>query len=350
MDLVTRKVFCYNVHSNKSLEDILKTYQQKLGNDYTQLERRGLIYFSEKDRYKYFLDIDMVEAKNSSSLCGVFDKSVYNCILYKLRESDFPYLFDLVTGDKDKINAKLSQALMEQTHFIVIPELNIIVSEFNYQGPKISKFIDVIRNSLGLSYADGLSITSIFNNKTIEKIRNLKGIKSMTFKAGHQGIRTLSSKMEIGGLDAILGTYSNCEDLEFEITIKGKGRSKQVKQLNDNDEHFLKKALEKLFDFIDRSKVDNINSDISKAKVIEFEGESNYPIDLLEEHLVQEVTACKLDDRFKYIDSKDMFNQLFKIYNENKFELSSFQKLELNLDMINKIIPKEAVALDIINN
>ncbi len=337
MDTITRKVHCYDVKSTTEIGEILEAYIQKLNNDYKNLNERKLIYSSPKDGYKYFLDIQEVKIKELSKEGINRTSCMYNCILYKLRNSDFPYLFDLITGDKEKINASIDQAIMEQTHFIILPNVKLIITEYNHQGPRIIKFIDVINESLGLKYSSGLNITPIFNAKTIDKIRKLKGVKSLTVKAGHQGLRYIASQMKIKGLDALMGTFSNDEELEFEIIVKGKGRGKKVEQDG------IKENIENLFTSMAKIKNKKINLGIKKAKIDEFEGESDYPIDLLEEHLVQEVTACKLDDRFKYINSEDMFNQLFKVYNKNMFKLDRFKELEI---VDEGILPKEAIATD----
>lgn len=334
MDTITRKVHCYNVMAKLNLNDILDAYIERLNNDYTKLEERKMLYSGEKDNFKYFMDIQKVE---SVEICqdGVRnDSCIYNCTLYKLRSTDFPYLFDLMTGNKEKINASINQSIMEQTHFILIPNSGIIISEYNHQGPRITKFINIIHETLEVKYSSGLNIVPIFNAKTIDKIRNLKGIKSMNFKAGHQGLRYIATEMKIKGLDALMGTFSNDNELEFEIIIKGKGRSKQVEQEG------LKQNVERLFNSMTKAKSNKVDLGIKKAKIDEFESESDYPIDLLEQYLVQEVTVCKLDDRYKYLNSEDMFNQLFKLYNKNSFKLDKFKSIE------KVVVPKEAVAID----
>ncbi|SHJ13441.1 hypothetical protein [Clostridium magnum] len=347
MDKVTRKVYCYDITAAKGLKEIMEGYYSAYNtiiNSGEDLQKSKLIYENSKDNLKYYLDINRkVDVENEDKTSATKVDCYYECILYKLRETDFPYLFDLKTGDKDKIQARLTQALMEQTHFIIIPQLNLIISEYNHLGPNIYKLMSIIDNTLGFPYSCSLNINHIYNGKTIDKIRNLKGIKSMTFKAGHQGLRTLSSIMEVGFLDVKNGTFDNDSELEFEITIKGKGRKKEIKKQNNGEENGLKQCVEKLYRYIDGSKKKEIDADISKAKIKEFDGDSSLPIDLLEEHLVSDIIVSKLDDKFKYLNSKDMFEELFKIYNSNKFDLSKYQKLSIKtLSYFKKIKIKDA--------
>lgn len=336
MATISKKVYCYSIKSQNNLSDTLDTYMKKVNNNYKNLEKRKLIFTDQKDNMKYFLDvrrkINLKQDPNNKNESKNKISHMYECILYKLRDSDFPYLFNLTTGAKNKIIAQKADTLMEQTHFLIFPQIGLIISEYNHVGARISKFINTIQNSLEIKYSAGLQIKFIYDTKTIEKIRNLKTIKSITLKAGHQGFKTLSRKLKIGPLDTILGTFENESELEFEIIIKGKGKNKGVIVDEKNPKSTIKNRLEDLYKYITKNKD---SADIKKVQINELDKGSKLPIDLFEEYLVSDISVIKLDNRFKYVDQEDMFKNLFLVYNDNKFELGFYEKM---------LIPNEYIA------
>lgn len=323
--IVDKKLYCYIVKSNNDLNMTFKKINQKINGDYSELEERGLIYTSQIDGFKYFLD---VKEKNCYKKINETGKlTIYNCILYKLREDEFPYLFNLSTGNKAEIPSTAKDTLMEQTHFIIIPEINIIISEYNYIGANVvSKLLFLVDRVLGPSYSNGFKVNQVLDTETSYRVRHLKKIKKMQFKAGHQGMKTIAKHFKIGALDSMFNCFGNTEELEFEIIITGKGKnnSKNSKNIDVPDLEEFKRLCDKINITADKKTLD-----IKKAKVIDPTYNTALPIDLFEEYLLAEVTAIKLSDKSKYIDSEDMFKKMLGVYNNNIFEMSAYIGIEL---------------------
>ena len=321
---IEKKIYALKVHSNKSIDDTFDKISQKVNNDYSELEDRGLIYTHAIDKFKYFLDVKPKIEYDKKNENGKL--TVYNCILYKLREDEFPFLFNIATGEKELIPSTDKNTIMEQTHFIVIPELNVILSEYNSHGARVSnRLLFLVDKILGPQYSDGFRVDNILDYKTSMNIRNMKKIKKLQFKAGHQGMKTINKYLHIGVLDTISGTFDNSEELEFEITIRGKGKinSKNSKNIELPD-------LEKFKELCDKILKDGGNElDIQKARILDPTVNRALPIDLFQEYLISTVTAIKLTNRSKYIDSIDMFKKILEVYNNNEFELSNFIKIEI---------------------
>ena len=316
MPTITRKIYCYNVISEGkiSFKRVLDDYNLILDSDYSDLEKRGLIL--SKDNYKYFLDIHSIDGYSDDK---TQEYEIYKCIIYKLRDKDFPYLFNLMSGNKTKLIVDKNDSLMEQTHFIAIPKLNLLLMENNHFGPSINLLSPIISKALGVHYISDLKIIPVFNVKTVDKIRRLTEIKSLRIKAGHQGLKTVNKYIKVGLLDTAEETFDSDTELMFDLVIKGKGRSKNI---NNKKENIFVENILKLKAYIDSQILKKDTTNIEKIQIEEIGGK--YPIDLLEEFLVSDVTVCKLDEKYKYLDSDSMFNQMVLMYNNNVLELDKF--------------------------
>lgn len=319
---VPKKVYAYKINAKENLNLIFSKIKDKINGDYKNLNERELVFTDSKTGLKYFLDVKNKKELKKSEFPGTL--SAYECILYKLRETDFPYLFDLSTGDKNNIDANDSEALMEQTHFVVYPEINLLLSEYNHFGAQVKKLIFVIDTVLGHLYSQDFEVKNILNPNTAYRINNMKKIDQFTFRAGHQGLRTISNYFKVDTIDVIDKCFDDSTDLEFEITIKGKGKGDNRKDLKIKDMDRFKRLCNLIFNSKNKKTL-NIN----KAQVKEKRNYTDLPIDLFSEHLIHEVKATKISERTKYIDSNDMFKKLNELYADNVFEISNYIKVDL---------------------
>lgn len=319
---VPKKVYAYKINASQNLNLIFSKVKDKINDDYKNLKERELVYTDNKTGLKYFLDV-----KNKKEHKRVDNQGTllaYECILYKLRETDFPYLFNLATGDKTNIDANDSEALMEQTHFVVYPEVNLILSEYNHFGAPVTKLIFIIDTVLGHLYSQEFQVKNILNPNTAYKINNMEKIDQLTFRAGHQGLRTISNYFKVDAIDVIDKCFDDFSDLEFEITIKGKGRGNNKKALKIKDMDRFKRLCNLIFHSKNKKTLD-----IEKAQFKEARNYTELPIDLFSEYLIHEVKATRLSERTKYIDSDDMFRKLNELYADNSFEISNYIKINL---------------------
>ena len=324
---VNKKTYAYNINAERDLLEIFTLVKEKINNNYTNLDERNLIFTDGKNGLKYFLDVKNIEEyekindNNKIHIC--------KCILYKLRSDDFPYLFDILTGQKTEINSNNSDTIMEQTHFIMIPELKVIISEYNHFGAQPTKIPAVIQKVLGEAYVNKLEVKHMLNTETAYRLRNLKDVETISIKCGHQGLKTVNHYFNVNFLDVMEKGFRNTEDLEFKFTISGKGRGANKKSIELEDESKFKRFCNLLFNSKNKK-----NLDIHSAKINERRTKGKLeikelPIDLFSDYFVEEVTAVRLSKKSKYIDSDDMFKKLLELYNENKFEFSDYGKIKL---------------------
>lgn len=319
---VPKKVYAYKISAREDLRLIFSKVKEKINEDYTNLKERELVFTDNKTGLKYFLDVKNKKEHKKSDCQGTF--LAYECILYKLRETDFPYLFNLVTGDKTNIDSSDSEALMEQTHFVVYPEINLLLSEHNHFGATLSKLIFVIDTVLGHLYSQDFEVKNILNPNTAYRINNMEKINQFTFRAGHQGLRTISNYFKVDTIDVIDKCFDDSSDLEFEITIKGKGKGNNRKNLQIKDLEGFKSLCNLIFHSKNKKTLD-----IKKAQFKEARSYTDLPVDLFSEQLIHEVKATKISERTKYIDSDDMFRKINELYADNAFEISNHIKIDL---------------------
>lgn len=326
---VKKKIFCYNFKSVNSLLNLFEVYTKKLNGSLSDLKERDLIFTSQTDGYDYFLDIiEKVHVKKLDNTKPTNVDCYYKCILYKLRDKELPYIFNIKTGTKTMIAATPKDTIMEQTHFIAFPQLNLIISEYNYNGARIEKLRSVLDYTLKLGSID-MSIDPIMRDDNYLEIINADKIKLLSFKTGHVGLSSLSETIGTTLFEDLNKTFSELSDLQFEINITAVGKN-QIKMKEQSA--FLKKLSSLAKDLRTKKSSDTLNSDnITKCRTkILDEGisEKYVPIDLLEEKLVYEIDAIKLTDKYKYLDTEDMFSKLFELYSLNKFKLDRFILLE----------------------
>lgn len=322
---VPKKVYSYRIEAEKDLLEIFELVKESINNDLTNLDERSLIYKEEKTGLKYFLDVRNIkkykQSENNSKI------EVCECILYKLRSDDFPYLFDTLTGKRTPIESNDSDAIMEQTHFIVIPKLNILLSEYNRFAAYPNKLVFIIDKILGPLYSTGFKVKHLLNTETAYRLKNMENIETISISCGHQGLKTIGHYMNVNFADVMDKGFRDTSDLKFKFTISGKGAGVNRKDVKLTDEGMFKRLCNLVFNSKNKK-----NLDIHSAKITERKGEKEVkelPIDLFSDYLVGEVTAIKLSNKSKYIDSEDMFFKLTELYNSNKFEISNFVKLEI---------------------
>lgn len=304
---ITKKVYCYKINNNGNLSGLLNEYKDKLGDDWKFLNKD---YLYTKDGFKFFMEI--LEINNySTENDGIY--KVYSIILYKLKETDFPYIFNFTKGKKSKINIAKDESILEQTHAIIIPKQNLMLMEDNYIGAKVSHIPQIIIAALGVGSIKDLEIEHITNHKVIEKFKKGKGIKSYTFRAGQQGMKALSSIVPVGILEQTESLYAREKDLIFEVTIKHKKRGHAI-----NDGENLKNKIMNLVKLSKNGEGQSVD-DISmfNVKLID----EKFPLKMFDDYLLQDITVNKLDEKYKYLDTKEMFENLIKLYNSPEFKL-----------------------------
>lgn len=298
---IDRKIYFYrflgfdnDIPMNTS--EAFHEYYTLLNNDYNNLKERGLI-MQAKDM-AFFLDIYKVH------------KDSMECVFYKLRESDFPYLFNLRNGKKSEISNSENDTLMEQTHFIVYPNINLIVCEFNGNGARIEKlryYLPKVLNKINL----GFSIDVLIMPDVYSKLANAESINSFTFRVGHMGLRSLKKYMNLTLFDDLDNTFSETEPIQIEVTVSG---SKKPLKFN-NQKRFTKNIINMIKSLKKDETISQENLSKARFKAKEAIEDKLLPLDLLDEKLLNEVKVQKISPSSKYVDSEEMFRLIAESYN-----------------------------------
>ena len=137
---VERKIFFYKVTCTVDgrdckLNDIFDSYINLLDSNYENLEARNLAI----PHFEKFHFLDATKHQ--------YDQDVYIGKFYSLRSTDFPYLFNMQSGNRQEISSNDEDTLMEQTHFACFTNQRLIVSEYNFYGARIEKLADYLTKS-----------------------------------------------------------------------------------------------------------------------------------------------------------------------------------------------------------
>lgn len=318
---VERKLFFYNfkvfnnfVDSNLSL--IFNQYYKLFNNDYSNLQNRGLIYSPDKDEKMYFLDIKDI------------DQNKAKCILYSLRNKALPHLFNLINGSETEITNDANDALMEQTHFIVYFNQNVIISEYNHFGARIEQLRFVLGH-LSSTVLPG-NITNVIIDPILlpDEYRNLvdlNKIKSMTFNIGASGLRLFAQETKLPIQNDFEDEFFDLDDLKIEISITGSKDGINFKDKNKILSGIFNYAKRKLKS--DATGSNDLSSTLNKSSLKASFGNSNkfLPINLLEDKLVQTIFVPKSSDsNSKYLDSNSLFNEIEVAFNTIYVPISDY--------------------------
>lgn len=315
MKSIERKIYFYKVTcacdgKSASLDSILDAFIKKLGNNNTNLIGRGLAipYF---DKY-HFLDVKQHKT----------DKNVYRGQFYSLRSTDFPYLFNILDGNRQEITSNEDDTLMEQTHFYCYINKNLIVSEFNFHGARIERmgaYLSTIMQSLYPSKRFSIEILPIIIPDYYKKIINCKSISKIQFKVAEPGLKLLKEQGIINAYDIAAGNIEKGMPYYVDVEISGGKRGAEVPV--NNTKAFLRKVIKA----IKRAQQIEEGEDaiFRKAKMRGYDAEEykTIPYDLLDEKLVRVAWVEKISPKTKYVDSNKMFSAISQAYKE-KYDLA----------------------------
>lgn len=314
---IQRKIFFYRFKFNPidnyiNINTLLEQYLNKLklykqNNKFHNLKNSSILIKDSHDRTKSsFIDITYMD-----------DKKVRG-IICSLRDSAFPYLFNILNGDKKGIEASIDDNLLETTHFIIYLNEEIIVSEYNYYGIRIEKLKYLLRDALNIQ-KDFLDIYPILNSLNNKELIENGIVKNIDLSFSYPGLDYLKSIMNLCIEDSIDENFNNTDDIIVEIKIRGKNKL------------FFKDKIPfitKLFDVANNVKsqyLDDtgklINTSPIKKNRISYKPNGNSKIvttDLFEERLFCERSITKIDPKYKYIESENMFENLEDAYDNYK--------------------------------
>lgn len=320
---VERKVYFYKAvcsvdGTEMKLNSVFDTYISKLDNNYQNLEERGLA-IPHYDKF-HFLDISQHD----------FDNNVYYGKFYSLRSTDFPYLFNVKSGDRQEISVNDQDTLMEQTHFICYTNQRLIASEYNFYGARIEKLADYLLRIMFQAFPSkscNISIVPIIIPEYFEQIRDCSTISKVQFKVSHPGIKILTEEKLLGVSDLAKGNID--EDTNFYIDVElsgGRGKSLSI----DKKDSFLERiisAIRKGNEY-DKTKKDDDEPAFRKAKIKAYNPNEGklIPYDLLDEKLVYTCKVEKISSKSKYVDSEKMYAEIMNAYKQKKEDALRYMK------------------------
>lgn len=313
---VERKVYYYKVtckcdDTDEPINNLFDAYIKLYANNGNDLERRGLA-IPFYDKY-HFLEIFQHE----------YDKDIYQGKFYSLRPTDFPYLFNLLNGNRQEIPASDDDTLMEQTHFCCIVSKNLLVSEFNFHGARIEQLANYLIRIMERLYPSKtyeISIDPIIMPDYFKRIAKCRSLSKLQFKVAKPGLKMLKDFKIIDGVDILKDEVDDETDFYINIEVTGVGKRSNVKVSN------LSNYLQRIIDMIKKAKEieseskDGSNPIFSKATLRGLDPDAGkiIPYDLLDEKLVQNEIVEKVSNRSKYVDSNKMFEALLKAYRDQK--------------------------------
>lgn len=321
MKTIDRKIYAYNFTAERDLHQLFDEYLSKLGNNLSDLKKRGLLYSPSDNKYSYFMNLDKVVKKRYDDNSNF---TIFKGTIYQMRSNELPIILNTLTGLTKGLNLSIGDGLAEITHYIFIPSLNLILSEYNHTGSRIEKIRSILDYTLNLNSYD-LDISPILRKDNYKTVVNCGDLKEIYFKLGHLGYSSLNDSVQLNLFDDLSKTFSELSNFDIELKIT----AKRKKHLDPNDKTTLLESLSKLAKKIMTSKENSTYStdSIKKISLRHYEGNTIAPLDLLEDKLVQITKVAKLNDEYKYVDSDDMFNKLIELYQNNTFKIDRFIKI-----------------------
>ena len=227
---VERKIYFYKVTCTVDgkeckINDVFDSYINLLNSNYENLETRNLA-IPHFEKY-HFLDVSKHQ----------YDQDVYNGKFYSLRLTDFPYLFNMQSGNRQEISSNDQDTLMEQTHFVCFTNQRLIVSEYNFYGARIEKLADYLMKimfQLNPSKQYIINILPIVIPEYFKQIVNCTSISKVQFKVAHPGLKILSEEGIIGISDVVKDNLDASTDYCIDIELSGGGRGKTLPIKNSN--------------------------------------------------------------------------------------------------------------------
>lgn len=323
---IQRKIYFYKIVCLKNgkeieMKSIFDKYITMLDNNFNELEERDIAipYF---DKYQV-LEIDKI--KN--------DENSYKGKFFSLRLTDFPYIFNLIDGERTEISYSDSDTLMEQTHFYCFANKRLIVSEYNFYGARIEQlgnYLVKVMEKIEPSIRYEISIAPIVILEYFKQIENCTSVSKVQFKVAHAGLEILKKNGVIHTCDIAKEQLSETSDYYIDIEISGGGRGKTLK-LKDT-KIFLKNIISSIISI--QSKENNENNIIKKAKINAYNinEHRNIPYDLLDEKLMFSCSVEKISDKNKYVDSDKMYENILVAYQEKNQEALRYIGLVTNAD------------------
>lgn len=303
-----RKLYFYdfNVYSNGNKLDLFKLFKDyndnKFKGDYKDLEKRNILYNQKKDGKYYFLALKSIDSVKAE------------CVIYSLRYEAFPYLFNLINGKDSMISNNSKDTLMEQTHFSIFFSNNIIICEYNHNGPRVSSLKYILGNIYdSITQADILPILLPEEYRNFEKV---KSIDYLSLRVGMPGTSILTKLADLPINFDLDGVFSNCEELQVDIKISSCKRTSVQLARNSKLLNKLKNLAQRKSqaELTDSNNIVNELKQISLKTSIDNDSKS-LPINLLEDKLLHSVTIPKLTGtNSKYIDSREIFKAIDDAY------------------------------------
>ena len=322
---VQRKIYYYKIICIKDgqeckMNGIFDNYIELLDSNYENLEERNLAvaYF---EKY-HFLDVEKHQ----------FDSNVYQGRFYSLRSTDFPYLFNMQSGNRQEISSNDRDTLMEQTHFACFTNQRLIVSEFNFYGARIEKLADYLKKILfqiSPSSRFEINISPIVIPDYFKQIVNCTSISKVQFKVAHPGLRILAEEKIIGISDIAKSNLTETTDYCVDIELSGGGRGKTLPIKETKT--FLGKivsAIKKGNEY-DLNKSDDEEPAFRKAKLKAYNPNEFklIPYDLLDEKLVHTCYVEKVSNKSKYVNSEKMYKEIMSAFNNQKDQALKYMEI-----------------------
>lgn len=313
---VERKIYFYKVvcESNGdeySIGNLFDEFIKVLDGNYENLEDRNLVtpYY---EKY-HFLDVKQHE----------YDDAVYMGKFYSLRSTDFPYLFNMKSGNRTEISSNDQDTLMEQTHFSYFAKEDLIVSEYNYYGARIERLSEYLTDVMGAIFPSmnfQISIKPIIIPEYYAQIIKCTSICKLQFKVANPGLKILAEEGIIGFADVLYDNINQDSSFCIDVEFSGGGRGKNLP--TKETATFLRKIVSAIRkgNKYDLEKRDNEEPAFRKAKLKAYNPSESklVPYDLLDEKLVHTCSVEKLSSKSKYVDSGRMFSEILKAYREKK--------------------------------
>jgi len=264
------------------------------------------------DNSRYLLDDD------GNAICGWVDKEddPYHFRFGRIRRSSLPQLEQF--GTLSDLPVPPDSGLVEQVHIVFFSN-NIVGSEFNFHGPRLSRLGYYLRVK-GNSPHPSINFETLLRHDVTSQIKRIGDIRLFDLRIRPSYISVIKeADQDLGSaFEANRKVFQNEDDgNEIQIVLhSGKSSRKLITEKIINVVRSIV-GREDLITEASRFKLKGMNNETGRVE----------HIDLLHEQLISQKQILKLNEKSRALDTSDAYNAIHSAYDELREQIESAPSL-----------------------
>lgn len=260
----------------------------------------------ERDGKEYCCWISRVDKKNLKTKKKNLKKP-YSVIFGSIRRSDLP---QKIKGAKLlSMRMGADSGLVEKIHLVFFPN-NIIGADYNFYGPRMTKFADYLRDKVEDLVPGDIHFDFLLRQDVMTKLQRMKEVRLFNLRVRSSYIEQISrANKSLAEAFRIAKGFSHAEDVEIVLRAAPHTAGK------------LSRKVLKITRSLMRSKELHHNALNFSVRGLDKETERMVELDLLSDKLISTQFISPINERSKALDSNSAFDAIKDAYNKLQNQL-----------------------------